>query len=364
MQTQAQSLILEYLHPQKDAQILVLEGGAGWLAAEAAQSVPSGQVLSLARDVREVWAAQTRLESNPNAAASFDVFPSSADWDFVLLTIPKERRYARTLLLAAWKALKPAGKLLLSGPSKGGAKAVIKDAERLFGNATVLGYRRHQRVAACTRGESLLDPLPKEFQQPGVAPGTQHFVEIQSPDGTLKLETHPGIFSWDALDEGTALLLENLEIKPDSRVWDVGCGYGVIGLSAALAGAEFVAMSDVNLLGADYTQTNIENNKYDSGITDRIEVFPADIFTTPHAPLPAPRFDLIVSNPAFHQGREINKSMADQLIIKASEYLAPKGRLVLVANRFLNYDKFMRGYFKHVSRIAETNKFHVIEAHN
>lgn len=357
MHNPAQSLLLEFFHPKKDARILVLEGGAGWLAQETARRAPTAEVLSLARDVREIWAAQAKLDPLSNASTTFDVFPATNGWDIVLLTIPKERRYARTLLVAAWEALKPGGQLLLSGPSKSGAKAVIKDAERLFSNATVLGYRKHQRVATCTRGESLPDPLPKEFLQIGVAPSTHHFVEIHRPQGNLKLETHPGIFSWEALDEGTALLLEHMTIEPGALVWDVGCGYGVIGLSAALAGAEFIAMSDVNLLGIDYTQRNAAKNELKSSI----EIFPADSLSPPPTS-PPKQFDLIVSNPAFHQGRNLDKSMAAELITHASDFLTPGGRLLIVANRFLNYDKSMRKHFEYVSRVAETNKFHVIEA--
>jgi len=358
MQNPAQSLLLEYLHPQQEDRILALEGGAGWLAQETAQNVPKGEVLSLTRDVREVWAAQKQLETTHNAVASFEVFPADNHWDTVLLTIPKGRRYARSLLIAAWNALKPGGRLLLAGPSKGGAKAVIKDAERLFGNASVLGYRSHQRVAACTRGEDFPNPLPKVFQQIGVAPGTRYYVEIQRREGTLKLETHPGIFSWESLDEGTALVLEYLEITPGDRVWDVGCGYGAIGLSAALASADFVAMSDVNLIGVDYAKRNAALNQLDH----KVEIFPADTLSLPTSTFPHLRFDLIVSNPAFHQGHEVDKSMSDQLIANATKYLTPNGRILLVANRFLNYDKATQTYFSKVERIAETSKYHVIEA--
>ncbi len=357
MQNPAQSLILEYLHPKTDDRILIFEGGAGWLAVEAAQRVPAGEVLSLDRDVREVWAAQTQLESIPNAATALSVYSTSEGWDYVLFTIPKERRYARTLLITAWEALKPGGQLLLAGPSKGGAKAVIKDAERLFGSAVVLGYRSHQRVAACTRTGALPDPLPDEFQQSGVAPGTRHSIEIQRPERNLKLETHPGIFSWEALDEGTTLLLENLPVEPGSRVWDVGCGYGVIGLSVALAGAGHVIMSDINLIAVDYAQINAVKN----GLADKVEIFPADGLS-PQSTFPASQFDLIVSNPAFHQGRKVDKAMADELIALAPEFLVPGGRLIIVANRFLNYDKSMREHFQYVAHIAETNKFHLIEA--
>ena len=57
----AQALLLEYLHPDLDARILILEGSAGWLASQAARFSTEGKVLSLSRDFRQVRAAQTRL---------------------------------------------------------------------------------------------------------------------------------------------------------------------------------------------------------------------------------------------------------------------------------------------------------------
>ncbi len=361
MSNAAQSLLLEYLQPQKCDHLLALEGGSGWLAFEAARLVPDGRVLLIDRDIRNVNAAKIRLAAIPNATTTQDVLPTTNNWDIVLLTIPKERRFARKLLLAAWEALKPGGKLFLAGPTKAGAKAVIKDAERLFGNAAVLGYRSHQRVAACTRGERLPDPLPEAFLQTGIAPGTRHFAELNHPASAIKLETHPGIFSWEAIDEGTALLLEHLEVEPGARVWDVGCGYGAIGIFAVLSGAAFATMSDTNLIAVDYAQSNTTAN----GLDQKIEVFAANTLTLTHLPSESThRYNLIISNPAFHQGRAVDKSMADQIITLAPDFLEPDGRLLIVANRFLNYDKFMREHFKHVSRITETSKFHVIEAHN
>jgi 16S rRNA (guanine1207-N2)-methyltransferase len=318
-------------------------------------------VLSLSRDIRDIRAAQTLLEDVPNADASQAVFPSSSDWDSVLLKIPKERRYARALLVAAWGALKPGGQLLLAGPTKAGAKAVIKDAERLFDNATTLGYRSHQRVAVCIRGESLTNPLPKEFQQPGIAPGTKYFIQVDRREFSLKMETHPGIFSWQELDEGTSLLLDHLTIEPGCRVWDVGCGYGVVGIYAALSGAAFVSMSDINLIAVDYAKRNVGSIHLDN----RIEIFAADTLAHPqHSHDDRLRYDLIISNPAFHQGRPVDKSMADKLIRQTPQYLTSRGRLLIVANLFLNYQKFMRTYYSHVSTIAATSKFQVIEAHN
>lgn len=367
----AESLLLEHLAPNEDTRILVLEGGEGWLAAEAAVMVPKGYVLSLSRDARDVWNCQENLAFVPNASTGTSVFPESNYWDIALLVIPKERRYTRTLLLSAWGSLKNGGRLHLAGPNRVGAKAVIKDAERLFGNSAVLGYRSHHRVAACTKNVPLPDPLPVEFQQPGVAPGTTHFITVYRPERKLTLETHPGIFSWGALDAGTQILLDHLKINPGERVWDVGCGYGVIGLSCALSGASHVTMSDINLLAVSFAQANSRHN----GLAATANAFPADGLNPISIGLPSPvplkhdplvltSYDLVVTNPAFHQGHQVNTSMADQLIKQAPSILSANGRLIIVANRFLNYDKFMSKHFNRVDRIAETKKFHVLVGAN
>ncbi len=354
----SQDLLLEHCHPAPDGCLLLLEGGDGSLADRLAGLVPGGRVLTLDRDIRNVQAAQTRLAAVPNAATNRQVLPDTPGWDWVLLDIPKERRFARTLLLAAWKVLKPGGTLLLSGPTRTGGKAVITDAERLFGEAKVLGYRKHQRVAACTRGESLPQPLPEPFQQIGVAPGSIYTYQVIRPQGILTLESHPGIFSWESLDAGTALLLEHLGVEPGMRVWDVGCGCGVIGLSAALAGARQVWLSDTNLLAIDYAQKNAARNR----LHDHVLAFPSDgLERTEPDRSGTPLFDLILSNPAFHQGHTVDTSMADRLIHQAPLLLAQDGKLVLVANRFLNYDRSMSSYFSRVTRLAETRQYHLLQ---
>jgi 16S rRNA (guanine1207-N2)-methyltransferase len=362
----AQKLLSEFLKPEKRDRILLLEGGDGRLAAWIADQVPDGMVLNLSRDVRHIWAAKSRLESLPNAETGFQVIPKQEGWDTILLIIPKERRFSRSLLMASRDLLKPGGRLLLAGPTRKGAKAVIKDAAKLFGNATVLGYRSHQRVALCRKISAALPALPIEFQQTGISSDSIHVILTETSYGPLELETHPGIFSWESIDEGTQFLLNHLEIKPGDRVWDVGCGYGVIGLSSALAGANAIVMTDTNLLAVDYAKKNAGRNQ----LSENVRVFPADGLEKPpifppdiHLP-DLSGYNIIVSNPAFHQGHQVDKSMADKLIAQASQILAPDGRLVMVANRFLNYDRQLQNYFSRVYRKAANNKFHVLEAMN
>ncbi len=353
MVNSATLLLLKSYTPAPSDHFLILEGGDGDMARAVANLVPDGEVITLARDIRQVEKARNLLAAFPNASANTDVLPKAGKQvDTIILNVPKGRRYARALMMSAWYALQKGGVLYIIGHAQMGVNAVFKDAERLFGSAAVLDYKSHQRLARSIRGEALPDPLPQEFNEPGILPDTSREIILPRPEGDLRLESHPGIFSWDAIDEGTQLLLDHLKIKPGERVWDVGCGIGAIGLAAALAGASQVAMSDVNLLAVAYAQRNAETN----GLADRVSVFAFDGISAEFRKL-----DFIVSNPTFHENQVVDTSMADRLIENAPAILTPGGRLLLVANRFLNYDRRMRKYFSQVDRIAETPQYHLLE---
>ncbi len=348
----AHRLLAESAEFPADAGVQVLEGGAGQLAEAVAARVPAGWVVSLTRDWRELTAAQALLEDTPNAEASGAAFAlPDRPTDLVLMSIPKGRYLSRALLASAWTALRDGGALYLAGPSKMGAKSVINDARSLFGNAEVMGYKSHQRVARCVKDNAATD-APAWAGEPGVANGTFGEFTIDSPAGLLTFRTRPGVFSWDGLDEGTALLLEHLEIADGESVWDVGCGCGVIGLWAAQAGAR-VLMSDIDLIALACARGNVAFNRLD----DRVEVAACDGLRREDGRA----YDLIVTNPAFHQGRDRDTAMAENLIRDASGRLAPGGRLVIVANRFLGYAKALKRAGFEVGVVTETSRYRVFE---
>lgn len=348
----AHQLLADTYAPAENARVALIEGGEGELASTLARAVPGGSVATFTSDWRELAAARAWLKSFDNAQAVDTVAPEAeAAFDAVLLAVPKGRRYARMLLASAWRALREGGELLVAGPSRQGAKSVIRDAEALFGSAELLGYKRHQRVArsirTAERGET------DWADQPGIAPDTFRDVPVTTPAGELTLKTTPGVFSWTELDPATAMLLENAHFEPGQRVWDVGCGAGAIGLAAAKAGADHVAMSDVNLLALRCAAASAEANH----LAERTGIFPAAGVDASRG-----RWDVIASNPTFHRGHRVETDMAEALAEQAAAALNPGGRLVVVANRFLPYDKTMERHFAQVRTLAETNKFHVLEA--
>jgi 16S rRNA (guanine1207-N2)-methyltransferase len=50
------------------------------------------------------------------------------------------------------------------------------------------------------------------------------------------------------------------------------------------------------------------------------------------------------------------------LILEAGAWLAGGGRLVIVANAFLRYDRLLREQFTRVRTVAENNRYAVWEA--
>lgn len=345
----AHALLLEAFEPSAGAEIVVVEGGDGSLAQLIAEEHGVAPPLTLDRDIRRLAEARRRGLPVGESVAPVE------SCNVVLLSIPKGRAYARMLLAAAWSALRVGGVLYLAGPSRLGAKSVVKDAQSVFGNAETLAYKHHQRVARCVRIERESDDLPGWMHEPGIAPGTTHDFEVATRTGVIHAVTRPGIFSWDGLDEGTALLLEHMQVEPDAHVADVGCGCGILGLAAAKAGARRVTMTDIDLLALDCARRSVAANK----LGQRVEVVACDLLETGEDP-PAV-FDLIVSNPTFHTGHHQNTDMADRLIVAARDRLGPGGRLVIVANRFLSYGRTLARHGWSVRTAAEDGRYVLYE---
>ena len=127
-----------------------------------------------------------------------------------------------------------------------------------------------------------------------------------------------GIFSSHGLDPGTALLIENLTLRPTDRVLDLGCGWGAVGVAAAKSAPKgVVVLTDVNRRAARLARENLDRNRVRNA-----EVRVGSLF----APVAGETFDVIATNPPFHAGRPL----VLQLLTEAQQHLAAGGALVLV----------------------------------
>jgi len=78
---------------------------------------------------------------------------------------------------------------------------------------------------------------------------------------TLEFHTTWGLFSPRAIDDGTLLLLDHLEVARDEVAFDMGCGYGPLGLAiASQATAGQVHLVDKDFVAVDYSSANAIRN--------------------------------------------------------------------------------------------------------
>jgi 16S rRNA (guanine1207-N2)-methyltransferase len=136
-------------------------------------------------------------------------------------------------------------------------------------------------------------------------------------------------------------------------VLDIGCGWGAIGLVAAQQGAAQVDLIDVSLPAAAAAARNIAA----AGLTNA-RALPSDALSA----VANERYDLIVTNPPFHAGKAVDHDAALAFIAEARDLLTPRGRLLVVANAFIRYERAMQGRYGSVETLAEDRRYHLLQA--
>lgn len=348
-------LIGEKITLPTDARVLYLGCGNGAGAVRLANQLPNGQLwLHDINYIATQMASETiRLNRISNARVLADIdLPAELEnsCDIVVVELPKGRKLTQRWLAQAFRGLRTGGVLYLCGANRQGINSLVKDAENLFGESGVLGYKKGNRLVRFQKKQPEW-PASGWWQIPGIAPGTWHTVVIQTPSGNIELFSLPGIFSFDQLDDGTQLLLDSLPEVHDMNVLDLGCGYGIIGISAAHSGAAAVDLLDVNLLAVAASNLNIER----LGLTNAC-AFASDVLSA----VPDKKYGLILSNPPFHTGRDVDYQVANAFIKQSYQALETGGRLYIVANRFIRYEKIMEMHFQQVKETIQSPRFHVL----
>jgi len=142
--------------------------------------------------------------------------------------------------------------------------------------------------------------------------------------------TANGVFSGDALDQGTAVLLRTHTPGVGAhRLLDLGCGYGPLAVALAVAcPAARVDAVDVNARALDLTRTNAADHR----VGDRVTAL------LPDDADPEARYDEIWSNPPIR----IGKDALHDLLLTWLPRLADGGVARLVVARNLGADSLQR----------------------
>ena len=151
----------------------------------------------------------------------------------------------------------------------------------------------------------------------------------------LTFHTTWGLFSPRAIDEGTRLLLEYLNVGEREIVLDIGCGYGPLWLAIGrVAKQGEIHMVDKDYLAVEYANRNAEIN----GLGE-CRAYLSNGLSEVDASL---RFDTVVSNIPAKVGREL----LTILLCESHAQMKPGGQMVVVTINGLR--DFIKRNFKQV----------------
>ena len=151
-------------------------------------------------------------------------------------------------------------------------------------------------------------------------------------DQSLTFHSTWGLFSPREVDEGSELLLRYIEVNENDDCLDLGCGYGVIGLTLArLAPAGHTTLVDKDFVAVEYARKNAATN----GLAN-VEVMLSNGFDQ----IRDRQFDVIASNIPAKVGNEL----MSLFFYDAFTQLRPGGRIYVVTINGL------REYIKRVFR--------------
>jgi len=156
--------------------------------------------------------------------------------------------------------------------------------------------------------------------QPGVA-HERRIIEAKLRGKAFKFISDAGVFSKTGVDYGSRVLIDALTLSEDSKVLDVGCGYGPIGLSAAcLATKGHVTMLDVNARAVQLAKENATLNHIEN-----VTILESDLF----AAVQGQKFDVVLTNPPIRAG----KSTVHAIFEEAAAHLKDGGSLWVVIQK-------------------------------
>jgi 16S rRNA (guanine1207-N2)-methyltransferase len=348
----AEQLLAQTIEVQAGEQALILNCGSGLIGAALARR---GAQISLFDDnVVAVEASRRTLALNGFEAVHvyagdpvLDGSETAADvalpasYDLAVIVVPKGREVGRRLLRQAAQSVKPAGRVYLSGANRAGIKSLIEAAGEIVGPTSIAKIKASHRVALSERSAA-----------PVEAGSDYALHQVQARGQVWRYSSRPGVFAWDRLDEGSRVLIEAMQLDRGDTVLDLGCGSGLVGLIAATLSRRVISV-DASAAAVEAARRTYALNQVRNGEA-RLSDCASSVFDV--------QFDAVVTNPPFHQGVGTDYQVARQFVLDAARVLKSEGRLWLVANRSLRYEREMVGRFSEVVVAYEDNRYRVLAA--
>lgn len=357
----ADSLLVQHWHDElitqdksaeKAPYPLIINDAFGALALSIADSESSSLVTlsdsTISQSALSLNATKNQVATDSQTRPEIQMLSSADDipnqgFTCVLMKLPKSSLYFEYQLACLNQALPAGTPIIIGGMVKYMSRAFFDITnQQLKDVSTSLAVKKARLIMGKTQGNKPKPELYSPFKE-----NTKH----------LKLYDCPNGFSRGKLDIGSRFLLENFpDCSDKTAILDMGCGCGVLGLTAGKLNQQAkITLIDESHHAIAATQYNIKANfaEPEQHRFKPIADYNMDAIDSNSQ-------DLVLCNPPFHQGNTVGTQIALSMFKDAKRVLTSKGELVIIANRHLNYHQVLKKHFSRVSISASNKKFVVI----
>lgn len=351
-------LMVEKVNLKQGDRILDYGCGYGAVGIALADAVPGLEVHMVDSDIRAVRFAQRNARANgaKNAHVVLDHTLNrfaNGHFDIIALSPPPDATIGGVfeMIERAQPKLRHGAMLYVGAKAHRGAKSIMRKLTETIGPAKVVARANGDWLMRAERSP-ILPPENGDLSK------HEHVIEEEIRGRRYRFHTSAGLFSHDALDPGTRLLIETMELRPRHSVIDLGCGYGPIGIVAAhLASVGRIVMVDCDARAFEYALANVRSHHLNHARKNgkpRVEVILGDRFDA----VPGERFDRVLSHPPVHAGSDVLFPLVDD----AYRHLRVHGRLYLVIVRYAAVMKHIAKVFGDCRIAAESGRQVVLVA--
>lgn len=288
----------------------------------------------------------------------FDFSPiADGSLSAVYYRVSKEKPVVHHVINQAYRTLCQGGQLFISGHKSEGTKTYWDKAKKLFGCDATLEKQGTLYSGVLTKHSNL--PLTEVGLESKNYPALRPVAETQSLAGQspepIAISSKPGLFGWNKIDQGSAFLIEQLPTflaslkQAPSSLLDLGCGYGYLTLMTKGIPLRERVATDNNAAALQAAEANFRANRLD------VEVVADDCGQGIDS-----RFDMVLCNPPFHQGFNIDSRLTEKFLQQARNHLNPKGAALFVVNQFIPLERKASQYFDKVDVLADNRSFKLV----
>ncbi|WP_372881102.1 methyltransferase [Psychromonas sp.] len=335
------------LHKQlaENEQILLLNDGFGALACyfqNFQRTVVSDSYLSI-NSIKLNMQRNRCSEENVLLQDSLQPFPENTK--IVLIKIPKTLSYLEYLLQQLQSVLTSETIVIGAGKVNQIHNSTLDLFEKYIGTT---------KTSLAKKKSRLIFSLPEAKEQVEKEIALTWEIEKRG----WKIHNHANVFSRNHLDIGGRFLMDNLPEGDFSKIVDLGCGNGIIGMAAAVAYPQAqITFIDESYMAIDSARINMLKNLPEEQTENaRFVVNNGLVGFKPRT------YDLILCNPPFHQQHAITDQIAWSMFNDAHFCLVDHGELIIVGNRHLDYQDKLKRIFGNCELVSENKKFVILRA--